>query len=201
MFKTTTPFETPFRMTQLVDWTTNAIAQGVIHPLLIVAVFAVILLAIHPFQDGNGRLSRILTTLLLLKTGYSYVPYSSLERVIENNKEKYYLALRRCQGTLESEDPLWESWILFFLQALQKQKAELAGKLERERILQGNLPVLSIRILELIRQHGSLKSSDIEELTQESRSTLRLRLNELVVRGELDRHGCGRATWYTLGSQ
>jgi Fic family protein len=98
----------------------------IIHPLLTIGVFVVTFLAIHPFQDGNGRLSRILTTLLLLKAGYSYVPYSSLESIIEESKEGYYLALRQTQGTLNSEQqPNWEPWLLFFLRALQRQKNRL----------------------------------------------------------------------------
>ncbi len=198
VFKTASPFDTPFLITDLVDWTSEGLREREIHPLLVIAAFHVVFLAIHPFQDGNGRLSRVLTTLLLLKTGYSYVPYSSLESVVEANKEKYYLCLRKSQGTLESEEPDWEPWILFFLQAMQKQKAQLVAKLERERILQGELPALSIRILELIRESGSLKSSDIERLTDESRSTIRSRLNELVETGRLRRHGKSRATWYTL---
>lgn len=198
VFKTASPFDTPFRMTELVDWTSESLRQKRVHPLFIVAAFNVVFLAIHPFQDGNGRLSRILTTLLLLKMGYEYMPYSSLESIIEANKEKYYLALRRTQGSLENSEPDWESWILFFLQSMQKQKAQLETKLERERILQGELPALAIRILELIRQNGSMQSSEIEKLTNESRSTIRLRLNELVAKGHLRRHGKSRATWYTL---
>lgn len=198
VFKTASPFDTPFKMTELIAWTSESLSRKEIHPLLILAAFSVVFLAIHPFQDGNGRLSRALTTLLLLKTGYMYVPYSSLESVIEANKEKYYLALRRTQGTLEKNEPDWEPWVAFFFQAMQKQKAHLEVKLERERILQGELPALAIRILELLRQHGSMQSSDIEKITQESRSTIRLRLNELVDKGHVRRHGKSRATWYTL---
>jgi Fic family protein len=88
-FETATPFDTPQRMTELVAWLNQARELRRLHPLLIVAVFIVVFLAIHPFQDGNGRLSRVLTTLLLLQAGYAYVPYSSLESVIENSKEGY----------------------------------------------------------------------------------------------------------------
>ena len=100
VFETATPFDTPRRMAELVKWLNDARELKRIHPLLIVAVFIVTLLEIHPFQDGNGRLSRVLTTLLLLQAGYAYVPYSSLESVIENSKEGYYLALRQTQGTV-----------------------------------------------------------------------------------------------------
>ena len=93
VFETASPFETPRRMAELVDWFRQA-QQGALHPLIAIGIFIVVFLEIHPFQDGNGRLSRVLTTLLLLRAGYAYVPYSSLESVIEQSKEGYYLALR-----------------------------------------------------------------------------------------------------------
>ena len=104
-----------------------------LHPLFVIAVFTVVFLEIHPFQDGNGRLSRILTTLLLLQAGYAYVPYSSLESVIEQSKEGYYLALRQTQGSIRSGAPNWQPWLIFFLRALQQQMKRLATKVEREK--------------------------------------------------------------------
>ena len=92
IFETTPPFDTPREMEELVAWTVKAINEEAFHPLLIIAVFVATFLAIHPFQDGNGRLSRVLTTLLLLRAGYDYVPYASLESVIEENKDLYYKA-------------------------------------------------------------------------------------------------------------
>ena len=117
-------------MGELVAWLKDARELGRVHPLLMIAVFIVVFLEIHPFQDGNGRLSRILTTLLLLQAGYGYVPYSSLESVIENSKEGYYLALRQTQGTIRSDAPNWQPWLMFFLQALQQQKRRLATKVD-----------------------------------------------------------------------
>jgi len=201
VFKTVSPFDTPFQMTELVTWTNQHLDGGSIHPLLVVAVFIVGFLAIHPFQDGNGRLSRVLTTLLLLKQGYSYVPYSSLESVIESNKESYYLALRKTQATLDSEQPAWDPWIEFFLKCMQKQKANLQVKIEREHLLDGELPKLSAQILDLVRQQGRLQTSDIQRLTGESRSTIKVHISELVRRKILSRHGRGPATWYTMSRQ
>lgn len=94
VFETATPFDTPREMEALVKWMKKAIDEKSMHPLLIIAVFTIVFLAIHPFQDGNGRLSRILTTLMLLRAGYDYVPYASLESVVEENKDLYYKALR-----------------------------------------------------------------------------------------------------------
>ncbi len=105
VFETATPFDTPREMQELVAWAAKAIDEEALHPLLIVAIFVVVFLAIHPFQDGNGRLSRILTTLLLLRAGYGYVPYASLESVVETNKDLYYKALGRTQSTLKSDVP------------------------------------------------------------------------------------------------
>ncbi len=108
-------------MSELIAWTSDAYSSRQLHPLLVTAIFTVVLLEIHPFQDGNGRLSRILTTLLLLRAGYSYVPYSSLESVIEQSKEGYYLALRQTQVTVRTDAPNWQPWVMFFLRALQQQ--------------------------------------------------------------------------------
>lgn len=199
IFKTATPFDTPFKMTELIEWTNSTLQSKEIHPLLLIAVFIAEFLAIHPFQDGNGRLSRALTTLLLLKQGYAYVPYSSMENVIEAGKEGYYLALRKTQSTLELDKPDWDPWIQFFLESMQKQKANLQNKVSRAHLIEGELPLLSVRILELVREHGRLKMSDLETLTGESRSTIKLRLNELIGRKILSRNGKGPSTWYTIG--
>lgn len=198
IFETTSPFQTPLEMQQLVEWTNQAFAEKLLHPLLILAVFVVRFLAIHPFQDGNGRLSRILTTLLLLRSGYVYVPYASLEGVIEENKDLYYWALRKTQGTLKQPEPNWEAWIIFFLRCLKKQKDNLDAKLRRERILTQPLPPLSVTILKLLREHERLTISELERLTEANRNTLKLRLRELTQAEQISKHGQGRATWYTL---
>ena len=203
VFQTDSPFETPFAMASLIAWTREALEDGGLHPLLVIGIFVVRFLAIHPFQDGNGRLSRALTTLLLLRAGYAYVPYSSLESVIEENKEAYYLALRRTQSSMhlpETDSAVdWEPWLRFFLQSLHTQKTRLEAKIEREGLIEGALPELSIQILEMVRERGRIKSAEIVAVTGQARSTVRNRLNELVDRGLLDRHGQGPATWYAAG--
>src|SRR5437868_2278245 len=124
----------------------SKVPGGRLHPLLVIGVFVVVFLEIHPFQDGNGRLSRILTTLLLLQAGYAYVPYSSLESVIEHSKEGYYLALRQTQGSIHTAAPNWQPWIGFFLRALQQQKRRLAAKVEQEKLVFAVLPELAVGI-------------------------------------------------------
>lgn len=198
VFETATPFDTPRKMEELVVWTNEALNSKSLHPLLITGMMIVAFLAIHPFQDGNGRLSRILTTLLLLRQGYAYVPYSSMESVVEENKEAYYLALRRTQKSLDSDAPEWQHWLLFFLRTLQKQKRNLEQKVERERIMRAALPELSVAIIELIQGHERISMAEIERLTKASRSTIKQRLTELVEQGHIHRHGQGRSTWYSL---
>jgi Fic family protein len=198
VFETATPFDTPRLMTELVAWLNYEREQRRLHPLLVIAVFTVVFLEIHPFQDGNGRLSRILTTLLLLQVGYAYVPYSSLESVIEQSKEAYYLALRQTQGSIRSGAPNWQPWLMFFLRALHQQMKRLAGKVEREKLILPSVPELSVRILDQVRDHGRVSMGDIVKLTGASRNTLKQQFRQLVDKGYLVRRGGGRTTWYTL---
>ncbi len=196
VFETATPFDTPRLMAELVEWTRTALEERRLHPLLIIGVFTVTFLEIHPFQDGNGRLSRILTTLLLLKSGYNYVPYSSLESVVEQSKEGYYVALRKTQGTIRNDTPDWQPWVVYFLRALQQQKNRLETKIERERIVIETLPELSIQILELAKEHGKLTNGQIVKLTGANRNTVKKHLQTLVLANHLSQHGSGKGTWY-----
>lgn len=199
VFETATPFDTPREMEELVKWAKKTIEEAAMHPLLITAVFIVVFLAIHPFQDGNGRLSRILTTLLLLRAGYEYVPYASLESIVEENKGIYYKALRRTQTTLKQDEPDWEPWLGFFLRCLKKQKENLTLKIEQEKNSSDTeLSLLSIKVLELLKQHKRLTIGEIVDMTGANQNTLKVRLRELVDAGRIQRHGKARATWYSL---
>lgn len=182
VFSTASPFNTPREKEALVAWTRKAIDEESLHPLLIIAVFIVKFLSIHPFQDGNGRLSRVLTTLLLLRAGYIYVPYASLERVVEENKELYYRALRRTQTPLNGDVPDWEPWVGFFLRALKKQKDSLAKRFDHEREEEDAndaLPELSVRILALLKLHERLTPAAIESELGVNRNTLRFACGSL----------------------
>lgn len=198
VFETATPFDTPRLMSELVEWTRQEIDRKQLHPLLIVAVYVVVFLEIHPFQDGNGRLSRALTTLLLLQAGYAYVPYSSLESVIEHNKEAYYLALRQTQGTIRTATPNWQPWLTFFLQALSEQVKRLEKKIEREKLVLATLPELSLQVVEFVREHGRITIGQAISLTGASRNTLKQHFRGLVERGHLVLRGSGRGAWYEL---
>ena len=138
------------------------------------------------------------SALLLLRAGYAYVPYSSLESVIEKNKEGYYLALRQTQGSIRTEAPNWQPWILFFLRALQSQMRRLATKVEREKIVLSALPELSVQILEHAREHGRVTIGEMVKLTGASRNTLKEHFRQLTEKGHLVMHGSGRGAWYSL---
>jgi Fic family protein len=198
VFETASPFDTPRLMAELVAWVAQERDKAQLHPLLIISIFVVVFLEIHPFQDGNGRLSRVLTTLLLIQAGYAYVPYSSLESVIEVNKEAYYLALRQTQGTIRTEAPNWQPWLVFFLRSLAEQVRRLEKKVEREKIVLAALPELSLRIVEFAREHGRVTIGDAIKLTGASRNTLKQHFRNLTARGSLNQHGSGRGVWYDL---
>lgn len=198
IFETATPFDTPRLMAELVESTGQALAQRELHPLLVIAAFVVHFLAIHPFQDGNGRLSRVLTTLLLLQAGYRYVPYCSLERIIEESKDGYYRALRQSQNEIRTSAENLDAWVLFFLQCLRKQQLVLQHKIQQEQRLEALSPV-SARLVALARERGRLTIAEAVTLLDVNRNTAKLHLRKLVVSGHLVRHGTGKATWYTVG--
>ena len=196
VFQTTSPFDTPREMESLVAWFTKADRERSLHPLLLIGSFIVVFLAIHPFQDGNGRLSRMLTTLMLLRAGYGHVPFSSLESIIEASKEGYYRALRRTQTTLASKKPDWEAWLIFFLRSLVKQKDALAKKIALDDTQATDLHPLAKKIVALLPDHETLTLSQIVKLTQGKPSTVKLRLKELVEKGYLVPKGQGRGAHY-----
>lgn len=197
VFETTSPFNTPIQMQELINWTNQALEKHIDHPLVIIGIFIVTFLAIHPFQDGNGRLSRILTTLLLLKSGYSYVPYSSLETIVEHTKESYYRALRLTQNTLKTEKQNYQPWLLYFFRSLHKQIERLEFTMKREKITKASLPRLASDILQLAQELGKITITDIIHKTNAPRSTIKKQLTMLIDRKYLIRHGQGRAVWYT----
>jgi Fic family protein len=198
VFRTAEPFETPLRMAELVEWVRECEDGERHHALVVIAIATVVFLEIHPFQDGNGRLSRILTTLLLLRAGYVYVPYSSLESVIEQNKAAYYVALRRTQVTLRTETPDFRPWLDFFLRALVRQAERLRAQVEHERNILAPLPDLSLAILEAARVRGRLTMAEAIASTGASRGTLKNHFATLVALGHVARHGRGRGVWYEL---
>lgn len=206
IFKTTSPFDTQKEMTELVSWTAHQLETKELHPLLTIAIFAVIFLKIHPFQDGNGRLSRALSTLLLLRSGYTYVPYSSLERVIEQNKPGYYLSLRKAQAEIEAPKRATKksesgvtSWLVYFLKAMREQKRSLERKLKDELVI-ATLPPLSLEILSLIRSRGPTSIAELLAVTGANRNTLKAHCRRLVSDQHLVMMGVGRGVRYRIPS-
>ena len=170
--------------------------KGELHPLILIGIFIVVFLAIHPFQDGNGRLSRILTALLLLRHGYSYIPYVSMEAIIEQNKENYYKSLRRTQKTINTDRQNWIFWLVFFLRTLQKQKNRLLEKIETSDT---SISDLTEQILQVIKEHGRASVKDIEQITGANRNTIKSHIKKLVEQRHITMHGKGRGVWYSLG--
>lgn len=195
---TATAPDTSSLMTDLVTWFKAERNAARLHPLLLIGIWVVVFLEIHPFQDGNGPLSRLLTTLLLLQAGYAYVPFSSLESVIEQSKEAYDLALRQTQDTIRTSAPNWQPWLMFFLRALAEQVHRLNRKVEREKQVLASLPELSLQIVEFARERGRITMGDAIRLTNGNRNTLKQHFRALVEQGHLGQHGAGRGVWYEL---
>lgn len=198
VFETATPFETPLEMEKLSLWLGRAERERTLHPLLITAIYVVWFLAIHPFQDGNGRLSRILTTLLLLRFGYSHVPYASLEGIVEASKGAYYSALRQTQVSLKSATPDWTPWVTFFLQSLVRQKNRLEEKISVHESRPVHLSSLSIAILDLLEAQLNVTVAGVVQAAGANRNTAKAALQALVSRGLIVRRGKGRGVYYTL---
>lgn len=198
IFQTATPFDTPRLMTELVTDTNAALADADNHPLTVIARFVVQFLAIHPFQDGNGRLSRALTTLMLLRTGYEYVPYASLERIIEENKLRYYAALRESQLAMRADPADFGIWLIFLLGALRAQKRSLEAKLDVERSML-RLSSVQERIVAAVRSKGRVTTPGlVRELNIPDR-TVRYHIDLLVRRHLLAAHGQRKGRYYTVG--
>ena len=196
IFETATPLDTPRRMELLVVKTRERFQDVDIHPLMTIADFIVRFLAIHPFQDGNGRLSRILTNLLLLRNGYTFTQYSSHERIVEANKNQYYLALRESQKNLKSLDEYSLIWMEFFLELLKKQKDDLKARIERKKKSQ-RLPELSEKIHNLAKDHGRITVAFISEELDANRNTVKKHLQNLVKTGRIVKQGKGRGSYYS----
>ncbi|MFP3043429.1 Fic family protein [Treponema primitia] len=201
VFETASLFDTPRLMEALVDWTRKNLEDTYLHPLLVIGVFIVHFLAIHPFQDGNGRLSRALTVLLLLKKGYGYIPYSSMESIIELNKEGYYRSLRLTQKNIWSGKTNYEPWLSFFLSTLQKQKRHLEEKI---RLMKPDTAVpidlrlsrTAVSILDLFKKRPQWTSAEIAEALNLNIETSKKTVKSLVNAGYLVKHGITRGAWY-----
>jgi Fic family protein len=198
VFETATPFKTPFYMKELVRWYDSEQKDRSNHPLLDIGAFIVHFLAIHPFQDGNGRLSRVLTTLMLLREGYHYVPYCSLESIVEENKDRYYLGLRKTQASFKTGRHELADWLRYFLNALKKQKDILQDRIKQEKNLStAELPALSRTILHIVRNREHSTVSDLVTLSKANRNTIKKHLKSLVEKHLIKKQGIKKGAWYS----
>lgn len=195
LFDTTPAWLTPKEMQELVEWTIKALEEKKYHPLVIIGNFLVEFLQIHPFQDGNGRLSRILTNLLLLKEGYAYVPYVSHEKLVEDNKPDYYLALRRSQKTFKTEKEDLVPWLAFFLELLVKQAREAVALLSQENI-ERLLSPKQLLVWQHIEKAGEVSPGEIAKATGVARPTINQAVDKLLRLKKVERVGQGRTTRY-----
>lgn len=197
VFNTTAPHLTPIAMQELTDWTNEAFKADVLHPLLVIAVFIYEFLSIHPFQDGNGRLSRLLTTLLLLRCGYDFVQYCSFENLIEERKSHYYRALMSAQQKRGQADETIEKWTLFFLDCLATLTQQLTAKRAKYNEIKGYLNERQRNLIAVIAENGPVQISDLAKTQPDfSRATLKNDLALLVQRRLLIQVGSGRGVRY-----
>jgi Fic family protein len=195
VFEPTKAYLTPKEMHELVDWTQYAIKEKKYHPLLIVGNFLVEFLKIHPFQDGNGRLSRILTNLLLLKEGYLHMPYVSHEKLIEDNKNNYYLALCKSQKSFEKDGEDIFPWLNFFLEILLKQ-SEMAIKLLKSEDVEKLLSPKQLGVWNYLQKVVEATPLEICKKTMIVKPTVIQALNRLIKLKKVERIGMGRGTRY-----
>ncbi|MBI2473946.1 Fic family protein [Candidatus Uhrbacteria bacterium] len=195
VFKTTPAYLTPKQMQELVEWTAWALDESEYHPLLIIGNFLLTFLAIHPFQDGNGRLSRVLTNLLLLKMGYTYVPYVSHEKLVEDSKAEYYVALRKSQLTLGTEREDIESWLEFFLTVSLEQARQAIELLSHENI-EKILSPKQLAVWRYLETVDEATAGEIAKAADVARPTVSQAVDVLLRLKKVERIGQGRTTRY-----
>jgi Fic family protein len=199
IFRTTEPYLVQKEMEDLVDWTNHSIAKQEIHPLIVIAAFVYEFLSIHPYQDGNGRLSRLLTNLLLIKHGYHFIQYVSLEHIIEGDKKAYYQALMEGQKDRYHNQERIDRWVLFFLSSLSDLIVKLEAKVKEFRALGGYLNERQKAVLEYIRKNQPVKIGDVIASLKEYKSpSLKKDLQYLVKEMEIEKLGKNKGTVYII---
>ncbi len=195
MFETTPAYLTGKEMQELVDWTDDALEKNRFHQLLIIANFIVEFLKIHPFEDGNGRLSRVLTNLLLLRSGYQFIQYVSHEQIVERRKDEYYIALRKSQETFKTDHDTISPWLNFFLSVTREQATKALSYLQEEKI-EDTLSPKQYEVWKYLSEVGEASPGDIIKATGIIRGTVKQSLDRLVELGKVRRVGLRRGTRY-----
>jgi len=195
LFATAPAYLTPKLMQELTEWTNEMLEQKKYHPLLIMGNFLVEFLNIHPFTDGNGRLSRILTNLLMLQSGYAYIPYVSHEKLVEDKKTAYYLALRQSQKTFSTASEDLTPWLEFFLDLILDQSRMAINLMSTEQIESG-LSIKQLAVWNYLIQIPEAAPGEITTATQIPRPTVNQILTKLLKLKKIERLGLGRSTRY-----
>lgn len=196
IFEPTPAYLAPKTMQELVEWTKDNLKSKEYHPLLLVGSFLVEFLQIHPFQDGNGRLSRVLTNLLLLQADYLFMPYVSHEKIIEDNKSDYYVALRRSQKTFKQGKDNIAPWLDFFLDTLIKQSKMALELLSKENV-EKLLSVKQLAVWQyLLKKSEEVSPAEISQRAEVARPTVNQALDVLLRLKKIERIGQGRSTRY-----
>lgn len=195
LFDTTDAYLTPKEMQELTAWTMTALENNTYHPLLVISNFLVEFLNIHPFLDGNGRLSRIITNLLLLKSGYEYMPYISHEKLVEGNKPEYYIALRRSQKTIKQKKEDVTAWINFFLDIFLEQSQMAVELLSKENI-EKLLSPKQLAVWKYLNTVTEATPGEISKATKVARPTINQAVDKLLRLNKVERIGLGRTTRY-----
>jgi len=195
VFQPTPPYLTPKEMSELIEWTQRAFKENLIHPLLIIGNFILEFLAIHPFQDGNGRTSRLLTNFLMLQKGYEYMPYVSHEKFVEDNKLNYYLALRKSQSNYKKPKNDITPWMIFFLTIILKQ-AQMAIEINEQERIELFLSEKQSKVWKYFQEQEYITPKDIRENLEIKEATVLQILNKLLNMKKIERLGMGRGVRY-----
>ena len=195
LFDTTPAYLTPKEMQEIVEWSAEALKRKTYHPLLIIGNFIVEFLKIHPFEDGNGRISRILTNLLLLQHGYLFIPYVSHEKLVEDNKPDYYMALRKSQNTFKTKQENINAWLEFFMNTVLAQ-AQGAVKLLTEEDLETTLSPKQLAVWQFLQTVDEASPGEISKKSKVARPTVNQALEKLIRLNKIERLGMGRTTRY-----
>jgi len=199
IFATTEPALVESEMFELIEWTNLQWDEKTIHPLIVLVVFIYEFLSIHPFQDGNGRLSRLLTTLFLLRQGYEFIQYISFENHIENNKKAYYDALMTAQRRRITQDDIIDKWVLFFLESLKALTEKLDKKYDVFKQKGGYLNERQKMLKEFIVEQRTVKIADLSVAFPDiSPNTLKKDLQYLRDEQIVSTVGQGKGTVYII---
>ena len=202
IFNTTEPNLVPKEMEDIITWTNQSIRENKIHPLIVIGLFIYEFLSIHPFHDGNGRLSRLLTTLILLKQDYNFIKYVSFEHLIEERKKRYYTALMECQQNRNTNNEKVDKWIIFFLDSIKNLSEKLEIKTQdANRTKSIYLNERQKQIISFVEKNELCKISDIHRsFLNISINTLKKDMKYLVENGLLNKTGQRKGSIYRLKS-